>query len=47
MTVDGTPVEMLQDRREVPGGGGSGNDVGGRISNQLKFIDGSCEPQMH
>lgn len=40
-------MELLQDRSEVAGGGDSGNDVGGRLLNQLKFMDGSCKPQMH
>ena len=37
---DGKPVELLQDRCDVAAGGGSGDDTGGGVLDQLKFMDG-------
>ena len=37
---DGEPVKLLKNRSDVVNGGGSGNDAGGRVLNQLKSVDG-------
>ena len=37
---DREPVKLLKDRSEVINGGGSGDDAGGRVLDQLEFSDG-------
>ena len=37
---DGEPVKLLKNRSDVVNGGGSGDDAGGRVLNQLKSVDG-------
>jgi hypothetical protein len=37
---DREPVKLLKDRSDVINGGGSGDDVSGRVLDQLKLTDG-------
>ena len=33
-------MKLLKNRTDVVNGGGSGDDAGGRVLDQLKFVDG-------
>ena len=37
---DREPVKLMKDRSDVINGGGSGDDAGGRVLDQLEFTDG-------